>query len=140
MNFEDCLKKDLIKKDDFAKKRVFSSIKKAERFLEAVQTNINAGFFDVAVITGYNSIFCLNQALIFNKGYTEKSHICLIAAVRALYPKEKELNGLLNAVDDMRLTRHKIQYSGYDADQEMSDFVKGIAEDYKDCVKKIIEC
>jgi hypothetical protein len=45
---------------------------------------------------------------------------------------------MLNAVDDLRLTRHRIQYSGLDADFEMSEFVSGLAKDYFELVKKIL--
>ncbi|MDD4251036.1 MAG: HEPN domain-containing protein [Candidatus ainarchaeum sp.] len=139
MNFEECLNKGFIKKDSSMENKVLVSINKSKKFLSAISVNINAELFDVAVIVGYSSIFCCNQALLFKKGYSERSHSCLVLAVRKLYANQIELISFLNAIDDLRFTRHRIQYSGLDADLEMCDFVKTLANGYFQVVCELLE-
>jgi uncharacterized protein (UPF0332 family) len=139
MNFEECLSKGFIKKDLSMKNNVGVSINKAKKFLSAVQVNIDAELFDVAVLSGYNSVFCCNQALLYSKGFTERSHVCVITAVKELFEGEESLCQLLSSIDDLRFTRHKIQYSGLDADFEMCEFVRDLAKDYFGMVEKILK-
>ncbi len=139
MNLEDCVKQNLIKKNNAQKNMELVSLKKAKNFLTAIQVNLDARLFDVAVISGYNSIFCCNKALLYSKDFSERSHNCLVIAIRELFTNEKQLINLLNSVDDLRLTRHKVQYSGLDADFEMSEFVKDLAEEYFEITKKILK-
>ncbi len=138
MTFEDCLKQGLIKKDESVVNLVQVSMRKAQRFLSAVELNLNGEQFDMCVIASYNSIFSCNKALLYSKGFTEHSHVCLVDSIRELFKENLELVSMLNTVDDLRLTRHRIQYSGLDADFEMSEFVSVLAKDYFVLVKKTL--
>ena len=57
-------------------------------------------------------MFHSSRALLFHKGYKERSHYCLIALLRREYGKNKELSELLNTLDSYRISRHSIQYYG----------------------------
>jgi uncharacterized protein (UPF0332 family) len=140
MTYKDCFDKGLIKEDNSAVKRVPESINKAEQFLASAKRNLADEDFDTATLIGYNSVFCANQALLFSKGLVEHSHACLAYAIREHYNENKDLMRLLNSINDLRITRHRIQYSGYNANAEIADFVVALAQDYLDLVKELLKC
>ena len=77
MRLEECLDKGLIKKDPLASERVESSLMIAERFLRSSSRNLEIDEYEMAEIAAYNSAFHAGRALLFAKGYTERSHFCL---------------------------------------------------------------
>ena len=106
MRFEECLKKGLIKKDQFAKERVKKSIEISERFLNSAVKNFEIEEHEMAEIASYNSVFHSARALLFNKGFTERSHLCLNIALKSLYKDNQDLLELLNTFDKLRISRH----------------------------------
>ncbi len=85
MRFEECLNKGLIKKDSDAPKRVNNSLEIAERFLKSSRKNLEIEEHEMAELGAYNSIFHSARALLFAKGYVERSHHCLNVALKYLY-------------------------------------------------------
>lgn len=139
MKFEECQEKGLIFKTKISEKMILESFKKAKVFLDDSKFNLKHERFSASVILGYNSFFALNQTLLFNKGYNEKSHACLSVAVRELYKDNIEIQDVLKSADQLRLMRHKVQYSGYDADIQISDFVVSLVSDYLEIVKELLK-
>ena len=74
-----------------AKERVERSLEIAKRFLTAAEKNLGIEEFEIAEIASYNSLFHSARALLFNKGYIERSHACLVTALRSLYNKDQIL-------------------------------------------------
>jgi uncharacterized protein (UPF0332 family) len=140
MNFEDCLNKKLIIEDKKSINKINDTLKKAELFINDAKYTLKGERFSASVILGYNAFFSLNQALLFNKGFNEKSHVCLSTAVKELYKDSKDLQSILKSADELRLTRHKVQYTGYDADASIADFVVELVEDYFGLVKELLKC
>ena len=97
MRFEECLDKGLIKKDPLASERVESSLMIAERFLRSSNRNLEIDEYEMAEMAAYNSAFHAARALLFAKGYTERSHFCLGVALRGLY--RGKIIDLLNTVE-----------------------------------------
>ena len=87
----------------------------------------------------YNSIFHSCRALLFNKGYLEKSHFCLILALRSLYKDDKKLLEFLSAVNKVRLSRHEVQYRGETADKTEAKFVLELAEEILNYTKNLLK-
>jgi uncharacterized protein (UPF0332 family) len=110
MRFEECLDKGLIKKDLLANERVESSLMIAERFLRSSRCNPEIDKYEMAEIAAYNSAFHAGRALLFAKGYTERSHFCLGVALKGLY--RGIILDLLKIFDKKRLSRHNVQYGG----------------------------
>jgi len=108
MRFEECLDKGLIKKDPYASERVESSLMIAERFLRSSNRNLEINEYEIAEMAAYNSAFHAARALLFAKGYTERSHFCLGVALRGLYGGK--ILDLLKIFDKIRLSRHNVQY------------------------------
>ncbi|KYK30668.1 MAG: DNA-binding protein [Thermoplasmatales archaeon SG8-52-3] len=137
MNLKDCLSKGLIRKDKFAPERVKKSLEIAERFLSASNKNIEIEELEMAEIASYNSIFHSARSLLFKKEYTERSHICVILALKEFYTNNHELIDLLNTFDKIRISRHNIQYGGILIDIEEAEFVYEFAKQFLEETKKI---
>jgi uncharacterized protein (UPF0332 family) len=127
MRFEECLDKGLIKKDRLASERVESSLMIAERFLRSSNRNLEIDEYEMAEMAAYNSAFHAARALLFAKGYTERSHFCLGVALRGLY--RGKIIDLLKIFDKIRLSRHNVQYGGALVSEEEAVFVINFARD-----------
>ena len=136
MSFTDCISKGSIRADTTAPKRVTESIKIAERFLEEAKGNMKMGYFDVVELLSYNAVFHGGRTLLFSNGYTERSHACLVEALKALHPKDHELQGLLKSFDQLRLSRHNVQYGGALVDKESAETYIKFAAMFVEAVKK----
>ncbi len=121
MRLEECLDKGLIKKDPQASERVESSLMIAERFLRSSSRNLEIDEHEMAEIAAYNSAFHAGRALLFAKGYTERSHFCLGVALKGLY--RGKILDLLNIFDKIRISRHNVQYGGALVREDEAAFV-----------------
>lgn len=121
-NFEDCLKKGKIRKFDRGRILVKKELESAVFDLGAAKESFKNKNYKWATIQIYYSMFHGARALLYNKNYREKSHFCLIEAVRALYV-EKRLIGywLIEALQKAKTLREGADY--------YSDFSKEGAED-----------
>lgn len=135
MDFDYCIKNGLIKINKMAVERIGNSIKIAEKFLNSAAKNFKIQENEMCVLASYNSIFHSSRALLFKKGYIEKSHFCLIIALRHLYKDNTELLDFLGGIDKIRLSRHEIQYRGESASKEESEFVLELADNFLAHVK-----
>lgn len=129
MNFEECIAKGLIRKDESAKGRVITSIESSRRFLNAAKKNLDIDEMEMAEIAAYNSAFHSARSILFAMGYVERSHVCLITALKALSPNA-ELLSLLKTFDKLRLSRHNIQYGGFLTGFEEASFSVEFAGDF----------
>jgi len=137
MNLKDCLSKGLIRKDKSASERVKKSLEISERFLSSAKKNIGIEELEMSEIASYNSIFHSARSLLFKKGYIERSHICVILALKEFYKNNHELIDLLNTFDKIRISRHNIQYGGILIDKEEAEFVYDFAKEFLEETKKI---
>lgn len=128
MRFEECLDKGLIKEDPLAGERVESSLMIAERFLRSSNRNLEIDEYEMAEMAAYNSAFHAARALLFAKGYTERSHFCLGIALRGLY--RGMIIDHLKTFDKIRLSRHNVQYGGALVSEDEAIFVIDFARDF----------
>ena len=138
MNLKDCLSKGLIKKDKSAPERVKKSLEISERFLLSAKKNIEIEELEMSEIGSYNSIFHSARSLLFKKECIERSHICVILALKEFYKNNHELINLLNTFDKIRISRHNIQYGGILIDEEEAEFVYDFANKFLEETKRII--
>ncbi len=92
----------------------------------------------MAEIASYNAIFHSARALLFNKGYTERSHFCVILALKELYKNDYELINSLNTFDKIRISRHNIQYGGISINKKEAEFVYDFAKEFLEKTKKVL--
>jgi len=111
MSLEECLEKGLIRKGD-STNRVEGSIKIATHFLERAEGSYKMNYFDTSFLMGYNCMFHCARALLFSKGYTERSHACLVIFLKNEYENNSTIIQYINALNTYRTFRESIQYSG----------------------------
>lgn len=91
LEFEGCLKRGKIKEFSQGKALVVKELKTAEDDLEEAKQNFADKKYKWSTIQAYYSMFHSARALLYNKNYREKSHHCLIIALRVLYVQTKQL-------------------------------------------------
>lgn len=83
--YDKCIKNNKLKKFSDAVKLVKKELDSAQRDLEFAKESFQKENYKWATIQGYYSMFHTGRALLYFKGYREKSHICLISALDVLY-------------------------------------------------------
>lgn len=113
-DFERCLKGRSIVQQNFTEKLIPAELKAAKKDLEWASASLVEGNPKWATIQAYYTIFHAARALLFAKGYREKSHNCLKVAIQALYVEE----GLLDQkfVDDFDTTMLLRETADYRSD------------------------
>ena len=129
-DFDNCLQKGLLKKSEDSKNWVLKELQIAEKFLNSSKKNIEIEEFEMSIIAAYDSLFHSCRALLFKQGIVEKSHYCLIAALKELFKQDNELQAFLKSIDQVRASRHRLQYSGDSAGKKEAEFVLGLAKDF----------
>lgn len=90
-------------------------------------------------IAAYNSAFHTARALLFAKGFKERSHYCLGIAIRQLYKDNPRIMDLINIFDELRVSRHNVQYGGALVSEEEAEFVLNFIEEFLKNVKDILK-
>ncbi len=136
MTFEDCLAKGLIRKAENTRDRIESSLKLGDKFLKSSKKNLEIEENEVSEMIAYTALFHYARALLFNKGYIERSHACLFIALKKLYPKQAEL---FEKADKIRTERHNLQYSGFFTNAEAAEYVIEFVAEFGSEAKKILK-
>jgi len=90
-DFENCLRKNKIRKFSPGKSLTGKEIATAESDIKEAKESFTREKYKWATIQAYYSMFHSARALLYNKNYREKSHYCLIIALKALYVETGEL-------------------------------------------------
>jgi uncharacterized protein (UPF0332 family) len=136
MNFEECIRKSLVRESKEAREWVGNELKAAEKFLAQAKVILKAEQNEAAEIIAYTAIFHLARALLYSKGYSEKSHYCLFIAVGKLF--EKELGELGKKAHYLREARHIAVYGGKIVTKEEAANAVSLAEDFRKATEKIL--
>ena len=83
--FEQCIDKGKIVKIEIAPDLISKEIDEAKNDLNSCERSIQESNFKWAIIQAYYSMFHSFRALIFSKGYREKSHTCIKYAIESLF-------------------------------------------------------
>jgi len=111
--FEKCLKRGKIRVFSRGKALVGKELAVAQSDLEEAQESFKRGKYKWATIQCYYSMFHSARALIYNKNYRERSHHCLIVALRALYVETKQLSfTFVEALQKAKTLREQADYYG----------------------------
>ncbi len=107
-------------------------LESAEYDLERARNSLDEGDFKWTAVQSYYSMFHAAKALVLKKGYREKSHFCLIIALRELYVKSEKLDSEM--VENLELCmslRHEADY-GLTYHQESAETALKYAEGFLD--------
>ena len=113
-DFDGCLKKRRIVHQDSATNFISSELDAARNDLEWAQGSLDEHNEKWATIQAYYSIFHSARALLYAKGYREKSHFCLKAAIQTLYVETGILEQVF--VDDFDTTMLLRETADYRSD------------------------
>ena len=137
-DFERCIKERRLTKIKPSNEMIQKEVESAEYDLERARNSIDEGDFKWTAVQSYYSMFHAAKALILKRGYREKSHFCLIIALRELYVKEDRLNAEM--VENLELCmslRHEADY-GLTYHQESAETALKYAEEFLNEVLNLI--
>jgi len=105
------------------RKLVLKEMKGAESDLQTARKSLQNGNFKWATIQGYYSIFHAARALLYSKGFREKSHYALLVAIRELFRDELDLP-LIQGFEDAMNLRQTADYGLTFSEEGAIDVIK----------------
>lgn len=90
--FRECLKNRKIIPSTRAKNLVKKELSAAKDDLDEAIDRLKNGKHKYATINSYYSIFHAARALLYSKGYRERSHHCLSIALEVLFAQNRKIN------------------------------------------------
>lgn len=105
------------------RKLVLKEIKGAESDSETARKSLQDGNFKWATIQGYYSIFHAARALLYSKGFREKSHYALLVAIRELFRDKLDLP-LIQGFEDAMNLRQTADYGLTFSEEGAIDVIK----------------
>jgi len=85
------------------RKLILKEIEGAKSDLETAKKSLQDGNFKWAIIQGYYSIFHAARALVYSRGFREKSHYAVLVAIQELFTDELEISLVQGFEDAMNL-------------------------------------
>ncbi len=138
-DFEDCIKKGLIRKTTASKEQASLSLEKARGLLGDAEDDLEEKRYSSATIIGYTAIFNAARALLFRDGYRERSHFCVMRYLESEYANEIGME-MLARLNDFRETRHEVQYSAaYKASEKEAASFIAFAREFIAKVEKLVK-
>ena len=111
VEFEDCLKKGKIVRFSAAKKLAVKELEVAREDLLTSHQSLKRKNYKWATVQAYYAMFHAARTLLYHKGYREKSHYCLILAMKAFYVSEGVLEmRLIESLQMAKMLREGADY------------------------------
>lgn len=136
-DFERCIKERRIIKIKPSNEMIHKELDSAEYDLERARNSLEEDF-KWAAVQSYYSMFHAAKALVLKKGFREKSHFCLVIALRELYVNEDTLNAEM--VENLELCmhlRHEADY-GLTYHQESAETAIKYTEEFLNNTLKLL--
>lgn len=113
IEFQKAIEKKRILHFTQGKRQVKKELQEAENDLTEALNRFESGKYKYATITGYYSMFHCARALIYSKGYREKSHYYLLVALNSLFADVGLLSEeLTSEFHDAMILREDADYHG----------------------------
>ncbi|PKP60687.1 MAG: hypothetical protein CVT88_02295 [Candidatus Altiarchaeales archaeon HGW-Altiarchaeales-1] len=116
--FEKCIEERRLIRINASDEMIEKELYGAEYDLMRAEESLHNEDYKWASVQAYYSMFHAAKALVFKKGYREKSHNCLLIAIRELYVRTNELEH--EFADNLEMSmdlRHEADY-GLTYDEE----------------------
>lgn len=138
LEFEECLDKGKIRRFSAGRSLAKKEMVTAKSDLDWGLDSLRRGNYKWTVVQSYYSMFHSARALIYALGYREKSHYCLIVALRVLYVDKGKLDfELVEAFSKAKVLREDADY--YDNwSREGAEFMLTKAKRFLLLTKKIL--
>lgn len=138
VEFQTAIEKKRILPFSQGKKTVKKEIEAACGDLDEATDRFNNGRYKYATITGYYSMFHSARALIYSKGYREKSHYYLLVALNSLFVEQGLLSEqIAEEFHDAMVLREDADYHG-NFTKEGSETVLKAAKEFLSVAKSIL--
>jgi len=111
--FEECLKKKGLRVSADAKRLVKKEMEASENDLQEAESGLKRKAFKWSTVQSYYSMFHTARALIYAKGYREKSHYCLRVALEELYVATGDLP--VHMVDSFQVGKEMRENADYES-------------------------
>ncbi len=140
-DFEDCMRKGLLRNIPPSKEKAESSLKAAERWLEEATQGFGIKTFNSSVLSSYLTMFHAARAILFMDGFREKSHYCIARYLEEKYAKKKLLDKKwIELLDYYRELRHNSQYdTNFFASGKEAENALKIAKEFLEAIKPLIQ-
>lgn len=110
-DFQRCLDRGRLAKMPAARHLVEKELKVAEDDFAEADAGLKRGGFKWSTIQSYYSMFHAARALLYTRGYREKSHFCLTVALREFFVRQGTLaDALVVELEDARSLREDADY------------------------------
>lgn len=137
--FNKCIERRSLVKTNIDVDIIKNEIKSAEYDLEKAKISLKQKDFKWSIIKAYYTIFHSAKALVYKKGYKEKSHYCLLVAVKHLYCGSGELDPIFSQMfEDAMSSREEADYE-FKFSEATSEIVVKDAEKFLDKTKTILQ-
>lgn len=128
--FEECIKRGKLKKIEETADMVVKELRVAHDDLETARAGLKESRWKWSTIQSYYAMFHTARALLFSRGYREKSHYCLKVAIETLFVSEGKLSDkYIEAFQTAKLFRENADYEEDFSDTSAIKLVK-IANDF----------
>ncbi|MBI5047139.1 HEPN domain-containing protein [Candidatus Micrarchaeota archaeon] len=139
MTYQECFERGLLRKSTIERQEIENQIKIAENYIKKAEKIFDKELFDICFLTVYISIFHSARALLYIKGYKERSHYCLFEFVCVEFKDDKEIVRLAEMAQNYRTTRHLVQYDGELCSENTTKEALKDAKDFLMIAKKLIK-
>ncbi len=138
-NFKRCLEKKKLAKFKIDKELIKKEIAASQSDLKDSIDVLGLGKYKLATITAYYSMFHAARALLYSKGYREKSHFCLRTAIKNLFVDKNLLES--SFLDDYDMAKDLRENADYRSDfsQENSEQLVAKAKNFFKKAEEVIE-
>ena len=138
-HFKRCIEKKKLIKVKIDKDLIQKELSAAEADLKDSQDVLEVGKAKLATISAYYSMFHAARALLYSKGYREKSHFCLRAALKNLFVDSNLLEeSFLDSYDLAKDLRENADYKS-EFSKEGADQLINKARQFLNKAKKLLE-
>jgi len=139
VEFQKAIEKKRILRFAQGKRQVKKELEEAESDLSEAINRFDNKKYKYATITGYYSMFHSARALIYSKGYREKSHYYLLVALNSLFVKDGLLSEeIASEFHDAMVLREDADYHG-NFTEEGADSVLKAAKELLSTAKSILK-
>lgn len=112
MSYEECFGKGQLRKAQNTKEETLAQLRIAEDYAKKAEKVLDKELYDISFLTAYISLFHSARALLYKKGYKERSHYCLFEFVRQEFKGKPEIVRMAEMGQNYRETRRMVQYEG----------------------------
>lgn len=139
MEYNECIKRNKLRPFPRGKSLVLKEIETSVSDLDSAKKTYKGENYKWATIQVYYSMFHSARALLYAKDMRERSHFCLIAAIRTLYVDTKIIPvHLLEALQEAKNLREEADYYNRWSQQGCERLLR-LAEEFLKIAKETIK-